>query len=256
MKLSVLAQTLAGIGAISAAALPRDTSPNLARRQLVAGNTPFTALTQQQFLAQHPNPGFTPVQDGSPSPSPSGAICTSPRVRVEWRNMADSAKLSFVQAVQCLMAAPTKVFGSAASNRYEELVYVHQQMTNTIHEDGIFLSWHRYFVWIFETMLRDECRYTGAMPWWNEARDSADFSASGLFTSQYYGTLPPIAADGSGTCITDGAFANTVLTIGPGLNNVPHCLSRAWNQTVTVLDNQSYVDLCLSRTNLDRKSVV
>ncbi|KXJ86055.1 hypothetical protein Micbo1qcDRAFT_126950, partial [Microdochium bolleyi] len=167
----------------------------------------------------------------------------------DWRNMTDSTKLSYVQAIKCLFNAPTRVFTTAAANRYEELVYVHQQMTNTIHQDGVFLPWHRYFTWIFESMLREECSYTGPFPWWDEARDANNFAASGLFTSEYFGSLPPIGSDGSGSCISGGVFADIVLTIGPGQNNIRHCISRAENKTITAFDNQSYFNFCMSRTN-------
>lgn len=36
--------------------------------------------------------------------------------------------------------------------------------TLTIHYTGTFLSWHRYFIYLFEQALRDECGYQGNLP--------------------------------------------------------------------------------------------
>jgi hypothetical protein len=33
-----------------------------------------------------------------------------------------------------------------------------------IHGNGLFLTWHRYFVWAYEQALRDECGYEGYQP--------------------------------------------------------------------------------------------
>lgn len=51
---------------------------------------------------------------------------------------------------------------------------------------------------------------------------------SSLFTNDYFGSLPGTTS-GTGTCITNGQFANMTCHIGPGSSNVPHCLSRAVN---------------------------
>ena len=33
-----------------------------------------------------------------------------------------------------------------------------------IHYTGNFLSWHRYYTWLYEEALRNECGYTGTQP--------------------------------------------------------------------------------------------
>lgn len=33
-----------------------------------------------------------------------------------------------------------------------------------IHGNGLFLTWHRYFVWAYEQALRNECGYRGYQP--------------------------------------------------------------------------------------------
>jgi tyrosinase len=34
----------------------------------------------------------------------------------------------------------------------------------SVHGSGLFITWHRYFVWAYETALRDECGFDGAQP--------------------------------------------------------------------------------------------
>jgi tyrosinase len=131
--------------------------------------------------------------------------CKSPRVRYEWRDMTDAHKLEFVTSVKCLMNKPSG--GSqftGSKNRFEDLASVHQQMTPKIHMVAQFLPWHRYFLNIYETMLRNECGYTGPMPWWDESKDAGRFSQAPMFTDTYFGRAPLKTADGKGTCITSG----------------------------------------------------
>ncbi|KAK7757501.1 hypothetical protein SLS62_000516 [Diatrype stigma] len=186
------------------------------------------------------------TDDVSAAAVPSGP-CATPHIRVEWRNMAEADRQSFLSSVKCLMDAPAKGgFSTAATNRYEELVSVHQQMTNSIHMNGLFLPWHRYYVWVFMRLLREECGYTAAFPWWDEVKDGGHFAQSPLFTSAYFGSLPG-STNGQGTCITDGAFGGRTLHIGPGTSNSAHCLARAVDEAQTANVNQNFMDTCNGR---------
>jgi tyrosinase len=82
-------------------------------------------------------------------------------------------------------------------------VRVHQINVGTVHGSGKFLPWHRYYVWTFEQILRDECGFDRAFPWWDEELDAGNFKSSSIFTSNFFGSLPA-ATNGMGTCITDG----------------------------------------------------
>jgi tyrosinase len=135
--------------------------------------------------------------------TPQAGTCTAPATRIEWRSLSAADQASFVQAVQCLInLPPSGAFASAGSgNRYEDLVAVHLQMTSTIHMFPQFLPWHRYYVSIFESMLREECSYTAPLPWWNEELDAGHFSTAPLFTTSSFGSAPLKTSDGQGTCI-------------------------------------------------------
>ncbi len=94
--------------------------------------------------------------------------------------------------------------GGVATNRYEELVWAHQTQANDIHMSGIFMPWHRYYMSTFHKLLREECSYAAPMPWWDETKDAGNFAGSGLFTSEYFGSIPEVTQAGLGTCIQNG----------------------------------------------------
>ncbi|KAH7027376.1 uncharacterized protein B0I36DRAFT_326981 [Microdochium trichocladiopsis] len=175
--------------------------------------------------------------------------CSNPKVRVEWRNMQPVQRKAFVNAIVCLWNAPSKGLAPPATNRYEELVWVHQQMVNKVHQSGMFLIWHRYYTHLFGRMLREECGYPGAypFPWWDETKDSGNFAASGLFTADYFGALPQLN-NGQGTCVTNGPFAGKRLHIGPGGGNQDRCLSRGENRDLTRQVSAAFVNSCNSRS--------
>lgn len=41
-----------------------------------------------------------------------------------------------------------------------------------VHGVWVFLPWHRYAIWTFETILRSEGNYTGTQPYWDWTLDS------------------------------------------------------------------------------------
>ncbi|KAF7533314.1 hypothetical protein G7054_g7197 [Neopestalotiopsis clavispora] len=169
--------------------------------------------------------------------------CTAPATRVEWRSLSDADKLAFVGAVKCLMdASPSGAFASSGStSRYEDLVAVHNLMTDSIHMVAQFLPWHRYYVHVFESLLRDECAYAGPMTWWNEPLDAGHFATSPIFGADTFGSAPLKTSDNQGTCIDDGAFSNLTLHIGG-----ERCLSRAVDETATAQCSTDFVNSCNS----------
>lgn len=212
MRFSTAFQVLGGAAMVTALSVPphskRQTMSldafgwfetiSLEDAQAAADNE--TASTEENFTTEATPTAQT--DDVSAAAVPGGP-CATPHIRVEWRNMNDGDRQSFLNGVKCLMDAPTSGNFPGATNRYEDLVSVHQQMTSSIHMNGLFLPWHRYYVWVFMRLLREECGYTAAFPWWDEVKDSGRFAQSPLFTSAYFGSLPA-ATNGQGTCITDG----------------------------------------------------
>lgn len=107
-------------------------------------------------------------------------------------------QLAYFDAVNCLATAPSKNTSTGAVTRWEDLVASHQIQTNgtlvdgawlviqsslnvsfmphstlccrtgdRLHPVGQFLPWHRGLIHAQETLLRNECNYTGPLPYWN-----------------------------------------------------------------------------------------
>ncbi|KAK0624773.1 hypothetical protein B0T17DRAFT_607983 [Bombardia bombarda] len=180
-------------------------------------------------------------------PLTSAAVCKTPIVRKEWRTLTTPEKSSYIAAVQCLLTTPslTPPFpSSGVLSRYDDLLYTHIQQTFSIHYVGHFLAWHRFFVATHENMLRAECGYTGAQPYWDWTLDtpSSQFTSSPIFdpVTGFGGNGPYVAGDPGnpfavpgrtgGGCVTDGPFAGVedFVHLGPAASVTynPQCLKR------------------------------
>lgn len=216
MRLSLVSTAICGTLAVSALTIPQQ-SP--VKRFELVDLKPFEDFTfellspeKAKAAAAADKSNVSPVA-GLASAAQNGGVagimagtCKSPKVRYEWRDLTDAHKKEFVNAVKCLLNKPSAGGSNhpGSKNRYEDLVSVHQQMTPTIHMVAQFLPWHRYYLSVYESMLRDECAYTGPMPWWDESKDAGKFSSAPMFTDAYFGSAPKKTTDGKGTCVTDG----------------------------------------------------
>ncbi|KAK4683049.1 hypothetical protein QC764_121700 [Podospora pseudoanserina] len=181
------------------------------------------------------------------------AACTptppTPIVRKEWRTLTTSEKAEYINAVKCILAKPALTpessppTGHGVISRYDNLVYTHIQQTMQVHYVGHFLAWHRLFTATYEKMLRNECGYTGAQPYWDWTLDAADITASPVFDpvtgfggngpwvpSDPTSWMPPVPGRTGGGCVVDGPFAgiNDLVHLGPESSLVynPQCLKR------------------------------
>ena len=168
--------------------------------------TPLTLEEAQEKFRNAPtvnNPGFRLA--AAPALTPASPTCSNPRFRPEWSTLSDASKQAFVDGIKCLMRrAPSGRF-SGAQSRYEDLVVLHQTFTPQVHNNDIFLLWHRYYLWSFENLLQTECGYGGGIPWWNEARWAGNFQSSSVFSSRYFGSLT------NGGCLTNGVSISNPL---------------------------------------------
>ncbi|KAB5566335.1 hypothetical protein GE09DRAFT_1106350 [Coniochaeta sp. 2T2.1] len=177
----------------------------------------------------------------------AAGTCVEPAIRVEWRDLSEDDRNAWINAVKCLMGQPSSGAYPGSQNRHEDFVYVHQAMTGQIHMVGQFLPWHRYYLHIYEQALKEECGYApAAMPWWDESKDSADFTASPLFIPQAFGPIPKKGPNGEETCLTSG-FAITI-HIGPGGGLSDRCLARALDDTLVASCNDDFSNYCNSYT--------
>ncbi|KAF2786397.1 Di-copper centre-containing protein [Melanomma pulvis-pyrius CBS 109.77] len=198
-------------------------------------------------------------------PSPKTCTLDNVAIRREWSTLSSKEKKSYIAAVQCLSTKPAKTpaaLAAGAKNRYDDFVATHINQTLSIHGTGNFLSWHRYFTWIYEQALRNECGYTGYQPYYNWARwadnpvkspmfDGSDTSMSGdgAYVAGRNNTCIPspdacgisLPPGNGGGCIKSGPFKDWKVNLGPvapvladytpnpeftGLGYNPRCLRR------------------------------
>ena len=208
MRFSTIAHHALGVAAVaSAAAVKRQQADSLSLEDFGS----FKALTMDELKEEIAN---MTIIDTSPADATAtdevavmavapGGPCASPFIRTEWSNMRNEDRHGFLNGVKCLWDRPSKGGFPGSQNRWEDIVVVHQRMTGEIHQNGIFLPWHRYYLWVVMRVMREECGYRGPFPWWDEVKYGGRFAQAPVFTPEYFGSLPR-ATNGQGTCITDG----------------------------------------------------
>lgn len=129
----------------------------------------------------------------------AGDACSSVKTRTEWHDSSDTTKQNFVNGIKCLLAAPSKGNFPGSKNRYEDFVQVHQTNTDNVHNNRKFIVWHRAFLWAFEQVLKDECGFTDAVPWFDETKFAGKYSQSSIFSAKWLGAI-----NLGGNCVSNG----------------------------------------------------
>lgn len=100
-----------------------------------------------------------------------------------------------------------------------------------------------------ETILRNECNYTGYQPYWDEMRD-ADASTN-VSDSVVFDPDTGFGGEG-GDCVTDGPFVNLTLHLHEYwgvIETYDYCLNRSFSDTSFQGANSTYVDACMAAEN-------
>ncbi|KAI1331377.1 hypothetical protein F5Y16DRAFT_422923 [Xylariaceae sp. FL0255] len=200
------------------------------------------------------------------------------QIRREWGSLSTTERTNYIKAPA---NTPSSV-APGAKTRFDDFVATHINQTLAIHYTGNFLTWHRYFTWLYEQVLRDECGYDGTQPYWDWAKtaeyglenspifDGSDTSISG--NGEYIpdqgqvvlggNGLPPVYLDpgDGGGCVTSGPFKDLVVNLGPAalsepggttaanpngpLSYNPRCLKRSLTQSIN--DDYANVTAILS----------
>ncbi|KAK4156065.1 hypothetical protein C8A00DRAFT_31115 [Chaetomidium leptoderma] len=172
--------------------------------------------------------------------APAGCTAANLRIRKEWRTLTKGQRKSYIAAVQCLRTKPSlldPVTVPGSKSLFDDFVAIHLMQTMNIHLSGIFLTWHRYYTWVYEEKLRTECGYTGTVPYWEWGLDINDPAASPVFdgsdtslggNGEYFphkglilaepfnpAALIPLPPGSGGGCVRTGPFANMTVHIGP-----------------------------------------
>ncbi|OHW99328.1 FAD binding domain-containing protein [Colletotrichum incanum] len=190
------------------------------------------------------------------------STCTleSAGVRKNWEALSGAERKEYIRAVKCILSSPAKTdptLNTGARVRYDDFAAQHINQTMSVHVTGNFFTWHRHYIWSYEQALRNECGYTGYLPYWNwfshqdNLRESPVFDGSetsmgsdGLFVA-HNGSIGSaglhIPSGLGGGCIATGPFANLSANLGPvqpqqdGIIGVgseeklrynPHCVKR------------------------------
>ncbi|KAH7308450.1 hypothetical protein B0I35DRAFT_360478 [Stachybotrys elegans] len=139
------------------------------------------------------------------------AECMEKTVHKPWYMLTPAEQTAFIEAELCLMELPSTSGYEGAQTRWDDLQFNHIVQTQVVHDVGHFLPWHRYYVAIHGFMLRDECGYTGPLPYWDETADStlSSLDESPVFQEDAFGGT----GSGPQRYITDGPFANLTLRL-------------------------------------------
>ncbi|KAI1764646.1 Di-copper centre-containing protein [Hypoxylon sp. FL1150] len=193
-------------------------------------------------------------------------------VRREWSDMSEELRQEYTAAITCLTKLPPRSDPErfpGAQSRFDDFVAYHMTHAMQLHDNQHLFGAHKYYVYLFEKALREECGYTGYQPYMNYDRYSNDplnspllngnassLGGNGLPEPSYkgvpqYGRTPNIiATGGGGGCVTEGPFSDLVVNLGPtsmstatnvtknpradgtGLN--PRCLRRDVNRNAAM----------------------
>lgn len=92
---------------------------------------------------------------------------------------------------------------------------------------------------IHERLIKDECGYTGRMPFWDELAEVDNLAGSELWSDEYFGGN----GTGEASCIETGPFANLTLRfVTSGVSD--HCLTRQFSQRSFSSNAQPNIDRC------------
>ncbi|CAH0014985.1 unnamed protein product [Clonostachys rhizophaga] len=191
------------------------------------------------------------------------------RIRREWGTLSRKERKSYIDAVKCLQSKPARTpadVAPGAKTRFDDYVATHINQTLNIHYTGNFLTWHRYFTWVYEEALRNECGYKSTQPYWDWAKtaatgltsspifDGSDTSMSGdgayegsredIILGKNQPGLTPIhlPTGNGGGCVKSGPFKSMSVNLGP------ISLDRPGGETITNPNGPlSYNPRCLKR---------
>ncbi|CAE6420321.1 unnamed protein product [Rhizoctonia solani] len=136
------------------------------------------------------------------SGSESEKECTTLEVRKEWRAFSKAERKAWIDAQNCLNKTPsngklklevdTESYNNPAisiapynesGSYYDDLSYAHMNLNPLIHWTGLFLPWHRVYLFEWTNILREECGYDGVVPYWAWEKDVEDFEGSEIWDS-------------------------------------------------------------------------
>lgn len=209
--------------------------------------------------------------------SNAAASCPQDQIirRREWNSLSVEEREAYVQANVCMFTSPNKgTVAPGARTRWDDFCVTHQQQALYIHNVGNFFAWHRWYIIAWETALRDECGYTGYLPYLDWAKIASDpigapifdgsnssISSNGVYLqhNENLGQVPgnPLVfpTGSGGGCVEDGPFANRTINLGPrdALDYNPRCMSR---DILQVVSSEAMTDAKTAQVINDNDNIV
>ncbi|KAK4565674.1 hypothetical protein LTR86_003522 [Recurvomyces mirabilis] len=163
---------------------------------------------------------------------PPTAIMSRCRPRREWRTLSQDEQQSYISAVLCLRSQPSVLVPDSNRTSYDDFPWIHSHVGYYTHNSAPFLPWHRYFLHIYESTLRDNCGYQGSLVYWDWTLDSDALELSPVFDPETgFGGDGEVGGEISigrtGRCLVDGPFVGITADYYDVKYN-PHCLSRGF----------------------------
>ncbi|EEP80004.1 predicted protein [Uncinocarpus reesii 1704] len=185
--------------------------------------------------------------------------------------MSKKDRRSYIDAVYCLQKKPSLIdekIVPGAKTLFDTFTTLHINQTHTIHNNFSFLMWHRFFTYVYEKVLREQCGFEGTHPYWEWGYDVDDPESSPILDGSDYSLgsngvplkdknetwilWPPppfkptkdliseFPAGTGGGCVHTGPFSDMTVNFGPisqgserHLDRMfqyrPHCLKRDIN---------------------------
>ncbi|KAI9224734.1 hypothetical protein BC828DRAFT_24247 [Blastocladiella britannica] len=137
------------------------------------------------------------------APKCSGGV----RVRKEFRDLSAGEWSLYVSAIHTLAKKPAND-GRLAKKGYsilEELVKIHVDNFGQIHDNDIFPTWHRAFIYRFETELR-KVDASISLPYWAITADYEHPENAYAFSDKILGGSNPLNKQLEAGCIKNGPF--------------------------------------------------
>lgn len=91
----------------------------------------------------------------------AATFCEKPDVRREWRSLTTGQREEYLSAVTCLATKRSHL--GLNQTLHDDFAYVHIWFGHDSHDGASFFAYHRWFLHLYETALRDECQYSGSM---------------------------------------------------------------------------------------------
>ena len=139
-------------------------------------NVPTEWSTTVQDIIEESTPA--PVQS-EPEPSQGGGSCNdNVRRRRPWRDLSCGEQDEFLTAIHRLKD----------NGIYDDFVFTHQWESRDTHGTAMFLPWHRWYIYQFESALQsvadDPCI---TLPYWDWEQDAGSEMRSEVFDENAFG---------------------------------------------------------------------